>query len=119
MGADGLLVSRGSLDVNIFGKAGIYANVAEQTTTFTPVPAQGISDTDFAFLSELGVSTTLHMNSTWSIVAGYQVMWIEGVALAPDQIPNMSDANTGLVPAQLDMSGVFYQGGFISLMGTF
>ena len=123
LGADGLLISRGSLDINIFAKGGIFANVADQNTIFRNniVPelfTPGISNTDVAFLSELGVSTTLYLNSTWSIAAGYQAMWIEGVALAPDQIPNMSNRAAGFAPSRLDMSGIFYQGGFISLVGT-
>ena len=126
LGADGLVISSSNLEISFFSKVGMFANVADQSTSFGGFlpnfisPARnGISDTVVSLLSELGVSATLWLTSNWSVVAGYQAMWIEGVALAPDQIPNMSSGPTGLVPAQLDMSGIFYQGGFISLMGTF
>ena len=50
-----------------------------------------------------------------SIVGGYQIIYIAGAALAPDQLQNMSSIATGLVPSVLDQSDPFYHGALVGI----
>ena len=66
-----------------------------------------------AFAGDVGVSVGRHITDRLSARLGYMALWIEGVALAPEQLDN-SDPSSGT--ASLDNSGgVFYHGGFVGL----
>ena len=74
------------------GKAGVYANDAEQTQTvidypnFPLRPTTTASGCNTAFVGEINVSGIYRLSETWSAKAGYNAIWIEGLALAPDQL---------------------------------
>ena len=74
------------------GKAGIFANDAEQEQTvidfpnFPLRPTVSSRSTEVAFLGETNVSALYRLTDVWNLRAGYTVLWIEGVALAPDQL---------------------------------
>jgi hypothetical protein len=97
-------------------KAGVYANAADQLTTedFTSAGGQRVavdaSEWNTAFGGDLGVSVRRSITDRLSARVGYMAMWLEGVALAPDQLDN-SDPSSAT--ASLDNSGgVFYHGAF-------
>ncbi|MHB8972478.1 MAG: BBP7 family outer membrane beta-barrel protein [Pirellulaceae bacterium] len=101
-------------------KAGIYGNSASQSTTedYTSQPGGGrtyvsAAGSNVAFAGDLGVSVGRRITDQLSIRLGYMALWIEGVALAPEQL-EASDPASGT--AGLDKcGGVFYHGGFAGL----
>lgn len=100
-------------------KAGLYGNSADQETEEDFTSAGGevayatARDSNVAFASDVGVSVGRHITDRLTARLGYMALWIEGVALAPDQLDN-SDPSSGV--ASLDNSGsVFYHGGFVGL----
>ena len=60
------------------GKAGVFGNVYR--ITGEPVMSQP------AFIGDLNFSAGLHLTDIWSVRAGYNLLWINEVALAPHQI---------------------------------
>lgn len=89
------------------GKAGLYANDAQQEQTVTdfpnfPLRRTSISSSAAAFVGEANLTGLYRLNQVWNLRAGYNVMWIEGLALAPDQLDfNFASAQGG---NQLDNS---------------
>jgi hypothetical protein len=116
LGADLVLWDRGGpLTVAAAGKAGVYGNAAAHdsrysTGVFAPVASGQTAST--AFIGELGLNGICHLTEHLSVHGGYRLLWIDGVALAADQVA-VSDflAHTGI-----DASGdVFYHGAFVGL----
>jgi hypothetical protein len=73
------------------GKAGIYGNDAGQTQyvqdfpNFALRPTIGTDQGQVAFLGELNLTAIYQLNDIWGLRAGYNLIFIDGVALAPDQ----------------------------------
>lgn len=113
LGVDALLWTNGAdLDVTGVGKAGIYANSADQTTTTVGVggalPLTGAADSQIAFVGELGINARYRMSDRWTAIGGYNLLWISGVALAPDQLAT-TNITTGVATVDLG-GGLFYHG---------
>ena len=97
------------------GKAGLFGNDAQQTqsvTTFPPFalrPAVSSSGGEVAFVGELNLTGLYRLTNVWNLRAGYNAIWIEGLALAPDQLDfNLTSATGG---TQLhNGGGMFLQG---------
>lgn len=71
-----------------------------------------------SFFGELGIQGVYWLSDRLAIRGGYYLAWLEGVALAPDQIP----VNSLIVPgtAAVDTSGgLFLDGATIGLMARF
>ena len=66
-----------------------------------------------AFLGEAGVVLTYAITQNLALRASYEAMWLEGVALAPEQI-GASDFVAGTASVDTH-GGVFYQGGGVGL----
>jgi hypothetical protein len=106
-----------------FTKLGLFSNNADQNSAITQppgIPSFGRAtsrDEVGAFMVEAGVVGVYQLNSNWALRAGYQLLWLDGVALAVDQIPNTGNLGVlGVVaPATLDQSDVFYHGGSVGL----
>lgn len=97
------------------GKAGIFGCDAQQEQyvidwqdyTF-PDRTHSVSDGQVAFLGELNLTAIYRLNDVWNLRAGYNVIWLTGVALAPDQLDF-----SGEVPAGNQIAsdgGVFLHG---------
>ena len=114
-GARSWLWSNDFVTVDATGKAGIYGSHSNHgalaTTNAATVVAAGTND-DTAFLGELRINGKACLTECLSIRGGYQLMWIDGVALATDQLANTDfDAGTGI-----NTSGdVFYHGAFVGI----
>ncbi|MHB0956931.1 MAG: BBP7 family outer membrane beta-barrel protein [Pirellulaceae bacterium] len=100
-------------------KAGLFASTADQETREDFTSAGGsvtyaaARDSNMAFAGDLGIALGRRITDRLSARLGYMALWIEGVALAPEQLDN-SDPSSGVV--SLDNSGgVFYHGGFVGL----
>jgi hypothetical protein len=102
------------------GKAGIYGNDASQNQTvidfpnFPLRPTTSVQESNVAFEGELNLSGIFRLTNVWSVKAGYSVIWIEGLALAPDQL----DFNFATSPSGNTLTsdgGMFIHGANIGL----
>lgn len=96
------------------GKVGVFYNDAQQYQEiidyddFLFRERIGDSGSAVAYMGELNVTGLFRLNDVWNLRAGYNVMWIGGLALAPDQLDFSSDVDAG---QQLDRTGcVFLHG---------
>jgi hypothetical protein len=99
-------------------KAGIFGNAANQRTTdqstigSTTVfsAAVGANRPQVAFVGDIALTGVYQITNALSFRGGYQLLWINGLALATDQVPALSLPNsTGL----RSVGGVFYHGAFV------
>ncbi|MHB1037747.1 MAG: BBP7 family outer membrane beta-barrel protein [Pirellulales bacterium] len=97
------------------GKAGIFGNDAHQRQSVVDFPSFPLRPTvsssggTVAFVGEINLSALYRLTDVWNLRAGYNVLWIEGLALAPDQL----DFNFAASPSgnQLaDGGGMFLHG---------
>jgi hypothetical protein len=117
VGLDATLLRRDRLTVDAIGKAGIFANAASQDSSYTFFgTAAGDDETEVAFVGELEFAGLFQLTDHLSLRAAYELLWVSGAALAPDQI-DVTDLN---VPtAGIDVDGnVFYHGAVFGLVGT-
>lgn len=84
------------------GKAGAYYNYANQAQdAITDFPSflirdhRSASDEKIAFVGELSLTGIYQLNCVWGLRAGYNLMWVEGVALAPDQLDFTNTQTSG------------------------
>jgi hypothetical protein len=109
----------GRLAWTVTGKAGIFGNEARQSNhiddlnnTF-PVRDTLIHDGTAAMVGDLRFVTTYQLTSHWAVRGGYNLIWIENVALAPDQLDFNTDADAGT--AIHDRGGLFLYGANVGL----
>jgi hypothetical protein len=102
------------------GKAGIFGNDVRQNqfvTDFPPPfalrPRTGADGGRVAFVGDLSLSLTYRLTRACSLRGGYNVMWIEGVALAPDQLDFTLTPTSGR--GLNDNGGLFLHGAHIGL----
>ncbi len=117
LGALANLVDRGPWTVDSWLKAGVYGNAADQATYEDFTSAGGVTtyisarDSNVAFSGEVGMALRRQITNRLSARLSYMAMWLEGVALAPEQLDNSDPSND---IATLDNSGgIFYHGGFV------
>jgi hypothetical protein len=117
IGVDGHLWSRGRFTVDGLLKAGIYDNDASNGVLITedvgPGYASAAHDNHTAFVGDLALTGVYDLNDCWSVRAGYQLLWMEGVALASDQVA-ASDPSGGTASVATNGSP-FYHGAFVGL----
>ena len=113
MGADGLLLDGRGFSIDGVVKAGVLYDAASQDSQFSDPTGVGnfaaaASAGQASFLGEIGLLASYRINPHVALRGGYQILWIEGVALAPRQIPV---ASLGAGTAAVDTSGgIFFQG---------
>ena len=84
--------TRGRFGWEATGKFGIFANDATQTQSVTDFPnfqlrpTVSSSGTQVAFIGDTNLSALYRLTEVWNLRAGYNLIWIEGLALAPDQL---------------------------------
>lgn len=100
--------------LELSGAAGIYGDDASQSQTVIdypnfPIRATSAQQNFAAFEGEINLSGIYRLNNVWDVKAGYSVIWLEGIALAPDQLDfNFATAGSG---NQLSAAGgLFLQG---------
>ena len=91
---------------------GIFGNAAEQHSdpivdfpAFVVRPRRSESGGDIAFVGDLNLTGIYHLDDVWGIRLGYNLIWIEGVALAPDQLDFTNTTTSG--------SGISTDGGVL------
>ena len=118
-------------------EAGVYGNEAIQYTTFTPVSSIGlpissiglhdsVRDVEVAGIGEANLMAILKVTPQLTLRAGYQVLYVTNVALAPEQFNPTPFANLNppaAVPARvpfINMHGdLHYQGWTAGLEWTY
>ena len=120
-GLDSILWDNGCrLKLQGSARAGLYYNDVEASASSTFAGArsgQAASD-EAAFIGELGLNAGYDVNCQLSLRAGYQLLFVDGVALAADQVPNsggLGNANPNPVPVNIDSSSLLYHGFNIGL----
>jgi hypothetical protein len=103
------------------GKAGIFGNDMKQSQDpiidfpdFEFRSRQSSSESDVAFVGDLNLTAIYQLTRVWGLRTGYNLIWIEGLALAPDQL---DFSNTGDDAELQDGGGVFLHGVNIGLEG--
>lgn len=118
VGAEGLLWSNGCLKFDAWSKAGLYGNDAHASYSFRfpAIPIANIDantqQTHVAFAGEVGLAGTLQLTDHISLRGGYQLLWLDRLALATEQFGVSS------IPSKMgiDTTGnVFYHGAIASL----
>lgn len=120
IGAEVFLGSRGRFGVDGWAKAGIYGNNTRfdyelqnlQASSADSIAAQRGAA---SFVGDLGFSASYRLTPNVVLRGGYQLLWIDGVALAADQFN--PPASPGV--AQVETRGdVFYHGALCGLEVT-
>ncbi len=111
------------ISVGFDGKAGVYGNHGKQNTrVFGSTTGAGTSadlsetstNNDIAVVGEANVIFIYRINPNCTIRAGYSALYLDGVALAPDNFNTSNPFNTARTVQELDDDGhVFYHGGFM------
>jgi hypothetical protein len=83
-------------------KAGVFANDMEQSQapiidfpSFLYRGWRGSSDTEMAFVGDLNFTVICQVCELWGLRAGYNLIWLEDVALAPDQVDFSNNLGSG------------------------
>jgi hypothetical protein len=112
--------SRGRFGWELTGKAGLFGNACHEqqyATDFPPPfmlrPLTRSSGGQCAFVGELGVALRYQLTRAWALRGGYDLMWIEGVALAPDQLDFTDTPSSG--SRLVSGGGVFLHGASVGM----
>ena len=126
IGADGKLFEAGRFSIDGLVKAGIFDNNAVETAGVSierVVYGESASTNHAAFLGEAGLQCKYEVTKRFVLEAGYEAMWLEGVALAPGQIQETQSQITRPFSVQAMgvncNSGVFYHGATVGLEYSF
>ncbi|MBN2581372.1 MAG: BBP7 family outer membrane beta-barrel protein [Pirellulales bacterium] len=113
LGLDGVVWENGRrLRLEGFLKAGVYSNQMQTGSWLHQNVgldyAAAATGNHTAFVGDLGLTAVVQITRHWSARLGYQVMWIEGVALASEQ---MLTTDLAAGTATVDATGSpFYHG---------
>jgi hypothetical protein len=110
----------GRWSYDLTGKAGIYDNVIRSSQLVTDFDNASVdrniskSGNQVSFLGELGLNGSYKFSECLSLRGGYQVYWVEGLALAARQLDFTDTPNSG---ASLNKTGgMFIHGAHAGLM---
>lgn len=92
LGIDSTLIGRPQWCISVSARTGLYANDTDQQTTLTslatpPVTFSAGGDSrDLAWHAEIGVVGKWQLNGLTNITFGYRAIYVDGLALAPEQL---------------------------------
>jgi len=111
LGLDFRFIDCSSWYLNGVGKAGIYGNTADQVTRTAGVggalPFITAGGNQTSFVGEVGLNAGYRVTDRLSLLAGYSVVWVDGVALAPNQLAG-TNINTGVSAINANGSLVYH-----------
>jgi hypothetical protein len=103
-----------------WAKAGILGNAQEQYQpalidyrSFEWRPARSTYGSSVAFIGDVNLSAIYRLTEVWGIRAGYNLIWIDGLALAPNQFDFTNTATSGTLLAS--GGGIFMHGANLGL----
>jgi hypothetical protein len=85
----------------LVGKAGAYVNIARQSTLMRDVGNTVVlrdftdHEDEFAFIGEVGLFCSYQVSRHMALIAGYQVIVVDGLALAPEQLDFTTTPSSG------------------------
>lgn len=114
------------LRIGAEGKVGIYNNHYTLRNTLTTTPIDGppsfderFEDNEVAFISEASVDVVADILPSWSIRAGYEILYLNSVVLAGDNFNTASPYGLAgqdpRVPFVAEQGHQFYHGGHVGL----
>jgi hypothetical protein len=110
IGVEGILYQSCRWEIEGGCKMGVYANSADFDAAFPqagPAATFHAADDHTSFAAELWLGANYCVTDRLSLRAGYQALWIEGVAVLPEQLDDLAVPLVG----DLDMGGSpFYHG---------
>jgi hypothetical protein len=74
-------------------KAGVFCNYSDLTMSVLDTRGYGDKTTHTAALGEIGLMGIVQVTDHLSLRGGYQAMWLDGIAIAGDQIENVNPTN--------------------------
>jgi hypothetical protein len=82
------------------GKFGVYGDSASEHQVVGVSGGAlsrnaGSNDDNWSFIGQLDATITYHLGKYWSAMAGYNVLWVDGVVLAPDQLDFTNTPSSG------------------------
>jgi hypothetical protein len=118
LGEDWKMLNWGHFSIDGLVRAGIFDNYASETTgvsIYRTVYWESASTNHAAFLGQIGLRAKYQLTQRLLLKAGYEAFWLQGVALAPAQVPqtfsNGEPRNVYVRALGVDSgSGVFYHG---------
>ena len=121
MGIDGNYEYDDVWGIDYFANIGVFGNKIDTyngTVFFNgdPTIAAGASSTETALLGELGLGVTHRIDTAVWVRAGYRVMWIDGVALAPDQLSRTSNWAVAPATTSVDTGTLLVHGADLSII---
>ncbi len=96
LGLESLLVERGPISLTAYTKGGIFINPARVTTNQTgdvTLPSGSNNGAHEAFVGDVGLNLNYRIRGDWTATIGYQALWIDRVALAPNQLATLPKVN--------------------------
>jgi hypothetical protein len=111
----------GRLSWDVTGKAGVFGNAAGQSTLLGDFDNTFVlrdltnHEGNVAFVGDISLSAAWRINGFLSMRGGYNVMWLEGLALAPDQLDFTSTPTAG--SAVRTGGGVLLHGAHVGIYG--
>jgi hypothetical protein len=93
--------------IEFTGKAGLFDNdsrqknyVDDQNNSVALRPLRGGNTHSASFVGDINLTGTFRIDTNWVLRFGYNVLWVERVALAPDQLdfrdPTIAASGTGI-----------------------
>ncbi len=126
VGADWKIWDRGRFSIDGLVKTGFYDNDAEETTAVSVIAKHlrsGSASTNrTAFVGETGLQCKYQVTKRLLLRAGYEAIWLQGVALAPGQVQETYVTVSPMSAQALGVncgSGVFYHGATAGLEYSF
>ena len=114
IGVDGSILELGRLSLNGLLKIGIFNDSAKQSTGVSlqkVVYPTSASANRAAFASEAGLQLKYQLKQGLALKAGYEALWLDGVALAPGQIQETLTTLSGVRALGVNCgSSVLFQG---------
>ncbi len=109
----------GNWSYDLTGKAGVYGNVIRSSQNVSDFGGFTLRNTSnsgeqVAFIGDLELNGNYQFTPTWSLRGGYQVFWIEGLALAPNQLDFTDTPTSGTTLNKT--GGLFMHGAHAGLM---
>jgi len=128
IGADAKIFERGRFSIDGLAKVGLFDNDAEQTTAVSVIHKSVYAASDSinraAFVGETGLQCKYQATKRLVLRIGYEAIWLEGVALAPEQVQEtyittrMRNSSVQALGVNCN-SGVFYHGATAGLEYSF
>lgn len=122
LGLDGSHELSNGTVIDAWGKAGVYYNTAKSEVSYRDFTAdannRAAADkrniTSYAF--EAGAGVTHYIRRHWWLRLGYRVMFLENVAMAPDQLSRTTRFNLPTVTTDTDTNGLLIHGADINMI---